>query len=104
MNEAATEGEICQFLMQSFRSLEQALYENVFEHLSTTHVNEGDDEPSTGNPVSVEMSGESSPHFVASLMRESGDGSRSSGILEMMTMTLRTHSSRFQRLELAADR
>lgn len=108
MNEAATEGEICQFVMQSYRSFEQALYENVFEHLPATPRLEGEGEPSTdiawGHPVGAELLKGSNPHFIASLTQEPGAGLCSSRILDMMTVVLAAHSRQFQQLEHAADR
>lgn len=108
MNEAATEAEICQFVMQSYRSFEQGIYETAFERLLTTDIRGGDGEPSTdmawGNRAVADSLRGSSPHFIASLMPEPGEGSRTSAILGMMTRMLRTHSRQFQRLEHAADR
>ncbi|CAM9902765.1 unnamed protein product, partial [Laminaria digitata] len=37
VHEAATEGDICKFVMRSYRSFEQALYENVAERQPTAH-------------------------------------------------------------------
>lgn len=108
MNEAATEAEICQFVMQSFRSFEQGIYQNAVQRLLPTHKLGGDGEPSTdmawGESSVADLFRGSNPHYIASLMPAPGEGSGSSGILGMMTMMLRTHSRQFQRLEHAADR
>lgn len=107
MDTAATEGDICRFVMRSYRSFEQALYENVVEHEPTAHGLEGDGDPSAdiapADPISADLWSGSRPHYFASVMRE-GAGSRSSGILDLMTMMTRKHSHQFQLIERAADR
>lgn len=108
INEAATDGELCRFVMQSYRSFEQKFYENVFDHLPPTHRLADDGEQPTvialGNPVRVELLRGASPHFIASLMRESGAESCVSRLVDMMAMMTRAHSRQFQGLEHAADR
>lgn len=107
MNEAATEAEICQFVMQSYRSFEQGVYENASQRLLVTHKLGGEGKPPTdmawGEPAVADLFRGSNPHFIASLMPAPGEGSGSSGILGMMAMMLRTHSRQFERLEHAAD-
>lgn len=107
MNEAATEGDLCQFVMRSYRSFEQAVYQNVVDHRSTSCGPRGDRELSgdiaSADPVGEDLLSGSRPHYLAFLIRE-GAGSHSSGILDMMTMMTRQHSRQFQQIEHAADR
>ncbi|CAM9441707.1 unnamed protein product, partial [Laminaria digitata] len=76
---AATEGEICKFVMQSYRSYEQALYQNVVEHRPTSGSLGVDGEPSVDTapayPLSDDFLTGSSPHFITSLLREQAAGS-----------------------------
>ena len=106
MTKVVTEGDISKFVMQSYRSFEQALYENVAEHQPTAHSLEGDGEPSAdvapAAPVGAELLNGSRPHFFASAMREAA-GSRSSRIVNILKTMTRRHSRQFQLIEHAAD-
>lgn len=108
MSKAATEGDICRFVMRSYRSFEQALYQRVAdEHRPTADSLEDDGDPpadkASADPIGAELLSGSRPHFFASVMRE-GAGSCSSGILDMMTAETRKHSYEFRLVEHAADR
>ena len=108
MTKAATEGDICRFVMRSYRSFEQALYQRVAdEHRPTADNLEGDSDASadraSADPVGAELLSGSRPHFFASVMRE-GAGSCSSGMLDMITVETRKHSYEFRLVEHAADR
>lgn len=109
MSETATEGDICQFVMRSFRSLEQAIYENVVEDraASAAHGCLGDGETgadtvASGGDAGVETLGHSHPHFLACLIRDQGPAPCPSSILDIMRKMMRKHASEFHRIEHAA--
>ena len=106
MNEAATEGAICQFVMRSFMSLEQAIYEYVVGDRASAHgcVGEGETRADTasGGTTGSDPLGESNPHFLACLMRDQGPAPCPSSILDLMRKMMRKHASEFYRIEHAA--
>ena len=107
MNEAATEREICQFVMRSHRSLEQAMWQNIVEQQRNACSLGSEDEVSADtaslDPVGVDLQSGSWPLFLASVMQE-GAGSRLSDTLDMLTTMMRNYSRQFERIEHAADR
>ena len=107
VNEAATERDIFQFVMRSYRSFELVLYQRLVGCRPTNCGRGGDGKPSSdfasADPVGADLLSGSRPHFFASLMRE-GAGSYSSGMLDMMAMMTRDHSCQFQAIEHAANR
>ncbi|CAM9290873.1 unnamed protein product [Laminaria digitata] len=106
MSEAATEGDICQFVMRSFRSLERAIYENVREDQATAHgrADGGDRSPgiASGGATGAAALEESHPHFLACLVRDQGPAPCPSSILDIMRKMMRKHASEFNRIEHVA--
>lgn len=108
ITQAATEGEICKFIMQSHRSFEQDFYRNVVEHRSIDRSLGSDGEASAevaaANFGADDFLSGSRPHFITSLIREREVGSGSSGMLDMIITMLKQHSHQFEKIEFAAGR
>ncbi|CAM9640330.1 unnamed protein product [Laminaria digitata] len=109
ITQAATKGEICKFVMQSYRSFGQALYRSGVEHHRPTAGSLGaDGEPSAdmaqADPLSDDFLRGSSPHCITSLMQEQVVDSGSSGMLDIMMTMLRENSRQFELIEHAAGR
>lgn len=108
ITEAATEGEICQFVMQSCKTFEQVLHDKVKEKCLTSRGprDEGDVSTvvSTAEPMDAQLAPESSAHFIATLIRERKEGTAGDGMLDTMMGLIKQYPHQFQRLEQAADR
>eukprot|EP00904_Undaria_pinnatifida_P005091 jgi/Undpi1/1711/HiC_scaffold_11.g05101.m1 len=108
ISQAATEGEICRYVLQSYRSFEQAVCQNVFNTRPSARAVEGEDEPSYDkvppDTADVEFDAGSASRVVTSLMKEQAMEAGYSGVVDMMIAMLKAHSIRFERLEQAANR
>ena len=94
--------------MQSYRSFEQALYQNVVEHRPSARGLGADGGHSTDSaptdPDAADLLRGSSPHFITSLILQQEAESGSSDLLDMMITMLKAHSRQFEQIELAARR
>lgn len=109
MSETANEGDLCQFVMRSLRSLEQAIYENVVEDRAATaadgRLGDGEtraDTAASGRATDADTLGQSHQHFLACLIRDQGPAPCPSSILDIMRKMMRKHASDFHRIEHAA--
>lgn len=109
MSETANEGDICQFVMRSLRSLEQAIYENVVEDRAASaaggrlgHGETHADTYASGRAAGADTLGQSRRHFLACLIRDQGPAPYPSSILDIMRKMMRKHASDFYRIEHAA--
>lgn len=108
INQAATEGEICQYILQSWKSFEHTLYKKVNESRIRARGLGGDGgtsaDVSTADDAEANISPESSAKFIVTLVRELKEGSASDGIVDTIMAMLKDYSHDFNRLQHAADR
>lgn len=94
MTAAAAEGDICQLVMRSFRSFEQAIYENLVEDRESAD---------PGRVGGGDTCTDIAPGGVADAdTRYEGPAPYPSRMLDMVRNVMRKHASELERLEHVA--